>query len=352
MTRAALIASLWLVSSSCTRTEQAAPTPPTTAGPATPAGAGAADLTPVKLASYVPGSSCNLVHDGEALYWLIQSMAEETGKTARADSTGACGWALDCPRTRGSVMRVAVGGGPEEVVARTSEWPWELSADATTLSWIGYCSSALWTVEKSGGTPRKLGPEGLQILDHALEPGRVLVADRSSATKGIHAIDRATGAAQVVAGRGVEASLIGTLGQRVVWAQVGDANATVYASARPDERVPLGEIRGRPMHVVPVDGGLLVQTTAAIVRISEAGAPVELTALSDYGDRGSLATAAGQVYWAGGRAGTLGRLDRDGVRREAQVGGEPCGVAVDAEHVYWLDRGRKAVMRAPLRVFE
>jgi hypothetical protein len=58
------------------------------------------------------------------------------------------------------------------------------------------------------------------------------------------------------------------------------------------------------------------------------------------------------VYWADGRAGTLARLDSEGVRREAKVGGEPCGVAVDADHVYWLDRGRGAVMRAPLRVFE
>lgn len=361
-TKAAILASLWLVGSGCTRHTGAEPTtpppttPPTSAGPtsaapASPPSDAPVDLTPVRLASYSTGSSCNLVHDGQHLYWLIQSMAEETGpkKAARAEQAGACGATLDCARTRGEVMRVPVAGGPEEVVARTSEWPWTLEADATSLFWIGYCSSALWTVAKSGGTPKKLGPKGLQIIDHEVEPERVLVAERFGSTKGIHAIDRRTGAASVVAAPGRAAWLIGTLGSRVVWAE--DGSYAVYAAAQPGERVQLGEIRGMPMDAQPVEGGLVVRTTAAIVRIAEAGPPVEIAALSDYGDRGSLGIAAGSVYWANGRAGTLARVGPDGASREVQVGGEPCGVAVDEQHVYWLDRGRRAVMRAPLAVF-
>jgi hypothetical protein len=187
-TKAALLASLWLVSVGCTRRpgpEPMAPTPPpppTTTSPAaaTPARDEPVDLTPVQLAAYSTGSSCNLVHDGEHLYWLTQTMAEETGgKSARAARTGACGATLDCSRTRGAVMRVADSGGPEEVVARTTEWPWRLVGAATSLFWIGYCSSALWTVAKSGGTPKKLGPKNLKIIDHVVEAARVVVADGS-----------------------------------------------------------------------------------------------------------------------------------------------------------------------------
>ncbi|MBZ5715188.1 hypothetical protein [Nannocystis pusilla] len=355
-TKAAILASLWWVGSGCTRHAGAEPpttAPPTTAAPASPPSAALDGLTPVRLASYSPGSSCNLVHDGRHLYWLVQSMAEETGtkKAARAEQAGACGATLDCARTRGAVMRVPVAGGPEEVVARTSEWPWSLAADATSLFWIGYCSSALWTVAKSGGTPETLGPKGLQIVDHAVEPGRILVAERFGSTKGIHAIDRRTGAASVVAAGGRAGWSIGTLGARVLWAEDASGAYAVYAAAQPGERAQVGAIRGMPMDAQAVEGGLVVRTTAAIVRIAEAGPPVEIAALSEYGDRGSLGIAAGSVYWANGRAGTLARVGPDGANREVQVGGEPCGVAVDEQHVYWLDRGREAVMRAPLALF-
>lgn len=344
------------VSMGCARrAEPVVVTPPAAAAPSASVAAAPAEpesLTPVRLASYTPGSSCNLVLADGALHWLIQSMAEETGETAAARSpAGACGAVLDCPRTRGSVMRVSVDGGPEEVVARTSEWPWMLSADASSLYWSGYCSAALWTVARSGGEPHKVGPGRLKVGDAVIEAERILVADRSGSTFGIHAVDRSRGTARLVAARGTNAWLLGSLGPRIFWAEGEPERWTVYAAASPAERARVGEIRGMPMDTTPHGGKLIVQTTAAIVEVAETGSPVELAALTDYGDRGGLGLDAGHVYWANGRAGTLMRLDRaSGAVTEAQVGGEPCGVAVDERRVYWLDR-RGAVMRAPLAVF-
>jgi sugar lactone lactonase YvrE len=62
--------------------------------------------------------------------------------------------------------------------------------------------------------------------------------------------------------------------------------------------------------------------------------------------------AAAFVYWANAGNGTIGRANLDGTgANQSLIGGvgTPCGVAVDAAHIYWAnDSGSGAIGRSNL----
>lgn len=71
----------------------------------------------------------------------------------------------------------------------------------------------------------------------------------------------------------------------------------------------------------------------------------------DAGNPCGLAVDAGHIYWADSWAGTIGRASIDGTAaNEVFITGlsQPCGVAVDASYVYWADAGTNMIGRARL----
>lgn len=312
--------------------------------------------TPVALAPYEGGSSCNLVLREGALYWLMQDMAPPTGEPDRASGdpspASAGGAVLDCTRTRGSIHRLSLRDGTEEVIARTDDWPWTLHSDDHALYWIGYCSHEVFTVPLAGGTPARIGRPGLHVIDVFPHDGHVLVADRFGPMAGVYRIDRTSGRTERVATRGHQPGLLGGVGAAVYWAEPRGETWTAHATRGADEREQVGTFDGMPMDMVAHGDALFVLTTQQVVRI-EAEALSVLSTVPPYGDRGGLAVDGSHAYWANGRRGTLSRIEHDGGdARETHVGGEPCGVGVDRDHVYWLDRGRNQIMGASLAVFD
>jgi hypothetical protein len=352
----ALGVALWGLGASCNREHRPpAVTPIAATAPITPSrdeevAAEPIDLTPVVLASYAPGSSCRVILRDQSLYWTRQHTDSPSSHT-EARGSGARGAALDCASTHGAIHRVDVGGGEEEVVTRTKEWPWALGSTEEALLFVGYCSRGLFSVPFSGGDPKRIGRRDASIIDHVAVPEGVLVADRFGRSTGVFFIDGRNGRTSVVAAEQREPFLLGRRRDRVLWAELDGNVATVFAAQSSDDRIRVGSFLGMPRVVVARDDDLFVLTSYRLVAIGDEIR--ELATVSSYGDRGSLAVDSRYAYWANGKAGTMSRLAlADGVRSEARVGGEPCGVAVDEDAIYWLDRGREAVVRAPLEIFE
>ncbi|MDX6622693.1 MAG: hypothetical protein QOE75_625 [Solirubrobacterales bacterium] len=64
-----------------------------------------------------------------------------------------------------------------------------------------------------------------------------------------------------------------------------------------------------------------------------------------------MAVDADHIYWANRWAGTIGRANLDGTGgNEIFIAGlgDPCGVAVDGTHIYWTDTGTNMIGRARL----
>lgn len=317
------------------------------------------DLTPVEVADFQGGSSCNLILDDGVLFWALQSYAPPAQPTGLAAFSMATGAVLDCSRTAGTIMSVdASGDSPARVVARTDGWPWSLGEDADHLYWIGYCDAQLWTVAKTGGDPVAFDTEGLSVIDHIATPGHVLLADRFGSKRGIYSLDlnpRGKPRVELVAARSLAPWLMGALGSQVYWGE-RDGDRWTASSSRLGARsgeVQIGGFRGMPMDSVLFEDALFVLTTGAVIRLGVDAPIVEIATAVEYLDRGNLAVDGEHVYFANGKPGTISSVSHlDHTRREAHVGGEPCGVAVDGRYLYWLDRGRDKVMRAPLELFD
>ena len=249
---------------------------------------------------------------------------------------------------------MSIDGGDEIVIAQTEEWPFGLRGTDEALYYQGYCSHGLWSVSIAGGTPRRIDRTDATVSGHFATPQGVVFADRFGSSTGVFRIDSASGQVHLVAAKGRKPWLMGALGDEVYWAELDgpDTGGIMFAAKAPSDRKQVGRVHGMPMDVVVRGDDLFVLTTRAVMQLT--GKTLrELSTVSSYGDRGSLAVDDHHLYWANGREGTVSRLGRDaGDHLELEVGGEPCGVAVDDESLYWLDRGRRAVMRAPLARFD
>lgn len=314
------------------------------------------DATPTRLAAYAGGSLCELVLQGDALYWVMQEEGPPNDPaSSQADEGRSAGSAASrCARMRGAIHRVGVGGGEMEVIARTTEWPRALAADETSLWFLGYCSHGLWSVPRGGGVPVRTASPGARISDHFATPQGVLVADRFGPSPGVFRIDPDDGRMERVAARGRRPWLLGQRGGWVYWAEMEEKEgmkAMVHATQGTDDR-EVGRFFGKPIGSVFHQQGLLVRTTHDIVRLDEHRVH-RVTSAPANDSHGGLAVHGEYVYWADAKTGTLSRSSVSGQSREdVRVGGEPCDVAVDDEAVYWLDHQRHAVMRAPSSVFE
>ena len=79
---------------------------------------------------------------------------------------------------------------------------------------------------------------------------------------------------------------------------------------------------------------------------------VLLLGLLSVGALGFAPTASGYIYWAdGGQTGAIGRAENDGSGANPNfITGqkEPCGLAVDSQHIYWANQAGASIGRANL----
>lgn len=311
-----------------------------------------AELTPTVFAP-APGGSGNLVLQDGHLHWLTRTLAPRPAArvdTTPAGSGGAQGAVLDCKRTRGQLWSVSTApGSTPSVIATMDDWPWSLGAHDHALFWLGSCADKLWTVPVGGGEPRRLGRADLAIIDYEPTADGVIVADRFGTARGLFVVEPTTGATRNIAAPGGRPWLLGTLDGTTYWGATDGDQTTVHTVGEAQTRFV---IRGQPMDTVRSDGALFVLTGRSVVRIDASG-PRELAPVAEYLDRGNLAVDEEAVYWANGKSGTISRVGRDGAGVvEAYVGGEPCGIAVDAATLYWIDRRGDAIVRVHRALFD
>ena len=76
------------------------------------------------------------------------------------------------------------------------------------------------------------------------------------------------------------------------------------------------------------------------------GALRRLARVSTYGDRGAIAVDDRYLYWGEGKTGELKRVPKSGgAARVVAIGTEPCGVVVNGQTIFWMDRGGYRLMR-------
>lgn len=215
-------------------------------------------------------------------------------------------------RTLGRILHVPLEGGAVRTLASDQPMPAGLAVDGTHVYWSNSAegsprpgAGAVMKVAKSGGAPTTLADKLFEPRGIAVDGTHVFFATWADNT--LRRIDKQGASAAVIAANQSSPRTVAVDGTHVYWGNFGTGDVTIKKA--------------------PKDGG-------AVVLLAEAGgSPIEI-ALDDQ-----------RVYWLayGSRA----------VRSVAKEGGAPTdlvpgvdgtgaaagshGLAVDADHVYWLD---------------
>ena len=316
------------------------------------ASAHAADrAAPIEIARS-PGASCDLRTDAQFIYWTTS----DNGLAQGPSSLRAHGQALEWPRASSTILRAPIEGG---VVTRLTtvkgNWAFLLSLDRDHLYWNGLRTGEIWRMPKAGGAPVRVDDGAHKLMGTATDATYVYASDRSARPEGLLRIPKAGGAATLVAQSRALTLVLGVDQGDLYWAERLDGGTgngwllrTVATSGGKSRT--LAQLDALPGKGVFSDDIYFIAGSTAYGMSRRTGALRRLARASEYGDRGAIAVDSRYLYWGEGKTGELKRVPKSGgAASVVAIGKEPCGVVVNGETIFWMDRGGYRLMRMTIR---
>jgi hypothetical protein len=315
------------------------------------ASAHAADrAAPTELARS-PGASCDLRTDAQFIYWTT---SDNGLAPSPSPSSGAHGAALKWPRASSTVMRVSVGGGAVTRLAKIKgNWAFLLRLDHDHLYWTGLRTGEIWRMPKAGGVPVRVDDGAHKLMGTATDATYVYASDRSAKPEGILRIPKDGGAATLVSESRVLTLVLGVDHDDLYWAERVDGSPSngwlLRTVATRGQSRTLAQVDAMPGQVVFSDDIYFIAGSTAYGMSRTTGALRRLASVSAYGDRGAIAVDNRYLYWGEGKTGELKRVPKSGGSASVvATGTEPCGVLVNGQTIFWMDRGGYRLMRMPI----
>ena len=179
----------------------------------------------------------------------------------------------------------------------------------------------------------------------------VYASDRSAKPEGLLRIPKEGGAATPVSESRALTLVLGIDHENVYWAERVDGSQgngwlLRTVATRGGQSHTLAQLDALPGQVVFSDDIYFIAGSTAYRTSRTTGALRPLARVSVYGDRGAIAVDNRYLYWGEGKTGELKRVPKSGgAASVVAIGKEPCGVVVDGQTIFWMDRGGYRLMR-------
>ncbi len=312
------------------------------------AGAHAAGISaPIEIARS-RGASCDLRTDAQFIYWTTS----DNGLAQGSSSSGAQGMALEWPRASSTILRVPIEGGAITRLATVkANWAFLLSLDHDHLYWNGLRTGEIWRMPKAGGTPVRLDDGAHKLMGTATDSTYVYASDRSARPEGLLRIPKEGGAATLVSQSRALTLVLGVDHGDLYWAErldggTGKGWLLRTVATRGGQSRTLAQVDALPAQFVFSDDIYFIAGSTVYGMSRTTGALRRLARASEYGDRGAIGVDNRYLYWGDGKTGELKRVPKSGgAASVVATGTEPCGVVVEGQTIFWMDRGGYRLMR-------